>query len=241
MTMDPVFRKSAGGDVDGVHQLARYVNGADQCSTSDAGLPPPVDPCRFTTCGAGGECFLVDAPEGGTADSIAACACVPGATARMTYDPAGVPTVVCQDLRMSFLNPGDRGADGTVLPDPCAGFDCGMGRCESVNLTPTCVCDRGAVAVGSVADDGTRRTTCQPPQAGTVPVAFYSRRLPDLPSTLPGGREVDTPASDHGSKSSGGLCTVSAVRSPAGDRAVEWVGLAMAAVAAGLRRRKAQS
>jgi hypothetical protein len=213
------------------------VNGEDQCLSGDGGLPPPIDPCRFTTCGAGGECFLVDAPDGGATGTVAACACVPGATARTTFDPSGTATVVCQDRRMSFLNPGDVGTDGTRLPDPCAGFECGLGRCEAVNLTPTCICDRGAVAVASLGEDGTRRTTCQAPK-NAVPAAFYTRRLPALPAALPGGRVIDMPDEPRSSRSrGGGLCTVGNTGAPSGPGAASWASLALAAALARWRRR----
>jgi hypothetical protein len=120
------------------------------------------------------------------------CACVPGATARATFAPDGSPTVICQDGRMSFLNAGDRdAATGDVLPDACAGFDCGEhGQCTAMNMTPTCVCDQGYVAVGTIdSTSGARRMRCEAPSEG-VPTDFYEKRLPALPVELPGGREV---------------------------------------------------
>jgi hypothetical protein len=58
-----------------------------------------------------------------------------------------------------------------------------------MNLTPTCVCDQGYVAVGQIASDGTRRMNCVKP-AEAVPADFYAHTLPALPQALPGGREV---------------------------------------------------
>jgi len=58
-----------------------------------------------------------------------------------------------------------------------------------MNLTPTCVCDQGYVAVGSVSDTGARSMNCVKP-GELVPAAFYSNSLPALPEALPGGREV---------------------------------------------------
>jgi MYXO-CTERM domain-containing protein len=122
---------------------------------------------------------------------VAGCACWAGATARLTTAPDGSTTVICQDGRLSFLNPGDREDDGVeTLPDPCAGFSCGdNGQCISMNLTPTCVCDQGYVAVGQIDSDGARKMNCvKPTQA--VDAAFYANTLPALPKELPGGREV---------------------------------------------------
>jgi MYXO-CTERM domain-containing protein len=123
---------------------------------------------------------------------VPGCACWAGATARLTYAPDGTTTVVCQDGRLSFLNPGDSDdqGGGEVLPDPCAGFSCGSnGQCIAMNLTPTCVCDQGYVAVGQIDTDGTRKMNCVKPTAA-VPAAFYAHTLPALPEALPGGREV---------------------------------------------------
>jgi hypothetical protein len=123
---------------------------------------------------------------------IAGCACLPGATARPTLAPDGSPTIICQDGRLSFLNPGDRETESSdVLPDACAGFSCGLnGQCVAMNLTPTCVCDQGFVAVPAVTSSAALRgVTCvRPPEA--VPANFYEGRLPPLPDDLPGGRQV---------------------------------------------------
>jgi len=196
MTSDPVFGRTTLGDVAREHQLSRFVDGIDQCAE---GVRASTDPCDFATCGAGGLCrgvSLADATAssmGMSAEAIApGCACLPGATARATFAPDGSPTVICQDGRMSFLNAGDRDEQtGEVLPDACAGFDCGEhGQCTAMNMTPTCVCDQGFVAVGSIdMTTGTRRTRCEAPTEA-VPSDFYEKRLPALPSELPGGREV---------------------------------------------------
>jgi hypothetical protein len=124
-------------------------------------------------------------------DPVAGCACLAGATARLTFAPDGSTTVICQDGRLSFLNPGDREAEGLdVLPDPCAGFSCGSnGQCIAMNLTPTCVCDQGFVAVGQMDSAGTRKMNCVAPSS-QVPASFYANTLRQLPPTLPGGREV---------------------------------------------------
>ncbi|HEU4577638.1 MAG TPA: DUF2330 domain-containing protein, partial [Polyangiaceae bacterium] len=199
MTSDPVFGRSVEGDVSTNHQLSRYVDGVDQCP-----MDPKIstDPCDFATCGAAGLCRPVPvantgmpAVTNGSVDPsapVAGCACWAGATARLTYAPDGSTTVVCQDGRLSFLNPGDsdQQGGGEVLPDPCAGFSCGSnGQCIAMNLTPTCVCDQGYVAVGQIASDGTRKMNCVKP-AEAVPATFYANTLPALPDELPGGREV---------------------------------------------------
>jgi hypothetical protein len=199
MGVDPTFHKTTKGDVSNVHRLERMVDGVDQC----AAQPKPRDPCRFASCGAGGICRPVMlAGTGITAEPVAACGCLDGAAARTTFDPASlslqtqagtspVAAVVCQDLRMSFVNPGDTMADGQVMPDPCIGFDCGpQGECTTVNMTPTCVCDAGYVAHGAIDAEGTRTTTCSKPMVA-VPMEFYAQRLPDLPSSLPTSRHVD--------------------------------------------------
>ncbi len=189
MTSDPVLGLSAAGDVDNDHQLSRFVDGVDQCSMDGS---VSTDPCDFATCGAGGFCRAVPAADtgmgGAPAALVAGCACLPGATARPTFAPDGSPTVICQDGRLSFLNPGDRESDAAeVLPDACAGFSCGdNGQCVAMNMTPTCVCDQGFVAVSTGAARG--MTCLQPPEL--VPASFYEGRLPALPAELPGGREV---------------------------------------------------
>lgn len=58
-----------------------------------------------------------------------------------------------------------------------------------MNLTPTCVCDQGFVAVGTPRSDGSPQMTCiEPPML--VPLTFYQAALPTLPDNMPGGRDV---------------------------------------------------
>jgi hypothetical protein len=199
MTSDPVFGRTTLGDVGRQHQLSRVVDGIDQCAED---VRASTDPCDFATCGAGGLCRRVSLSDdaasamGMSAEVVVpGCACLPGATARATFAPDGSPTVICQDGRMSFLNAGDRDeATGAVTPDACAGFDCGEhGQCSAMNMTPTCVCDQGFVAVGSFDANGARSMRCLEPTE-TVPSDFYEKRLPQLPEALPGGREVVVPA-----------------------------------------------
>ncbi len=190
MTFDPIFGRSAGEDVSRARQLSRVVDGVDQC----ADVAVSADPCTFATCGAGGICRPVTQVDtNGTETTVAACGCVPGATARTTFAPDGSPTVICQDQRMSFLNPGDQAAGAEALPDPCATFSCGdNGSCVPVNMTPTCVCNQGFVAVAALNAEGMRLTTCAAPDAA-IPESFYNQRLPELPPEIPGGRPVDVP------------------------------------------------
>jgi hypothetical protein len=191
MTSDPIFGASALADVSRNHDLSRVVDGVDQCPSASS---PSKDECDFTTCGAAGFCRSVSGSERSAgAPAVTGCACLPGATARVTTAPDGTATVVCQDARLSFLNPGDRGNDDAeVLADPCAEFSCGgHGQCVPVNLVPTCVCDQGYVAVGSFAGPpgSSPVLSCVTPRSW-VPVSFYSAALPALPDDLPGGREV---------------------------------------------------
>lgn len=191
MTSDPVFGRSALDDVSREHQLSRFVNGLDQCSED---FRISVDPCDYNTCGAGGLCRSVGGDENGVG-AVAACACIPGATARPMLAVDGSATVICQDGRLSFMNPGDRqGADGEVLSDPCAEFSCGdNGSCIAMNMRPTCVCDQGFVAKGEFDDAGLRQTRCvQPDEA--IPGDFYQKRLAALPTALPGGRVIEVVA-----------------------------------------------
>jgi hypothetical protein len=195
MTTDPIFGRSTLGDVSGQHQLSRVVNGIDQCP---ADRQTSTNPCDFATCGAAGFCRPVPGSVGdaqaqfGSNDTrLAGCACLPGATARVTRAPDGSPTVICQDGRLSFLNPGDREDDSAeALPDPCATFSCGEhGQCVAMNLTPTCVCDQGYVAIGTLTSDGASQMICvEPPEL--VPASFYVKALLALPDALPGGRDV---------------------------------------------------
>ena len=212
MTTDPTFRRTAGGDVDRTRMLSRYVDGRDLCDIYDPETwerrPDVTTACDFTTCGAGGYCALVENADGTT---TAGCACIPGMTARTTLDPMGRATVICQDMRMSFLNPGDREAPGeTPLPDPCVGFDCGAGgSCVAMNMTPTCQCGEGLVAIGNIAEDGTRSTRCTTPTT-EIPDDFYQRRPVALPAALPGGRDVVVPPPTYGAAGGGGCSATGA-------------------------------
>jgi hypothetical protein len=188
MTSDPLFGRApdSAGDVGRFRMIPAPEGMCD--SWFDGGESRPVKPCELATCGAGGLCRDVETDDG---TLVEACACVPGATARTTFDPEGRVTVVCQDMRMSFLNPGDRATpEEAPLTDPCVGYDCGPGgECVAMNMTPTCRCDVGWVARGWIDDAGDRQTRCAEP-VEPVPYDFYTQRLADLPDELPGGRAV---------------------------------------------------
>jgi len=227
MTSDPIFRRSAGADVERWREVP-YAEDDDSCGWGRGDEADAFSPCDFIACGAGGTCGEVTQADGST---VAGCACVPGATARTTIAPDGTATVACQDMRMSFLNPGDREVPGaTPLPDPCVGFDCGAGTCVPMNMTPTCVCDRGLVAVGDIDfDAGTRTTECLRPD-NPIATGFYAERLPERPLNLPGGREVDAPAPAPSSFGGGGCA--------AGGSSSAGFGLALLGLALVRRRRR---
>ena len=87
------------------------------------------------------------------------------------------------------------------------------GTCVAMNMTPTCVCEAGSVAVGSVdAASGLRQTDCVAPTVA-VPEDFYDWRLPDLPAELPGGREVLVPDPPERTVGGGG-CSASGAPAP---------------------------
>jgi hypothetical protein len=181
MTYDPLFKRSSKGDVDRFHSVTQ---------NNECVQPQPPDPCAFTACGSLGLCRTL-------ADKSAACACAPEATARTTFVPSltgqVTTTVSCVDKRLSFLNPGDKNAAGEALPDPCVDVDCGgHGKCVPMNMTPTCECDRGYVAQGSVDAQGNRVTTCKMPSVA-VPDNFYNRRAMPRDPSLPVGRDDVVP------------------------------------------------
>ena len=185
MTYDPLFRQSDKPDVPREHMLPYD---AVQCSPA---ANTPVEPCDFSACGGLGLCSKAYDLSVSKSAVVLACACAPGSTARTTFDPAGQPTVTCQDQRMSFINPGEADMTGVVFPDPCVGYSCGQyGRCVAMNLTPTCECQQGFVAIGGLMNDGTtRRTECVAP-LNAVPKSFYNRRPPALAAGMTAGRVV---------------------------------------------------
>ena len=198
MATDPMFRRSLAPDVSRMHQLSRYVGGVDMCPDNGGSTQPPA--CDFTTCGAGGLC--AEDPNG-----QAGCACVDSATARAVAGANGSNTVVCQDERMSFVNPGDIDvATGMPLADPCLAASCGgHGRCVSMNMTPTCKCDRGFVAVAQA--DGS--LNCAAPRS-PIPNNFYAR---DLPAPAHPGRDVSGPPSPANT-ASGCACAIPVGNTP---------------------------
>ncbi|HJL02049.1 MAG TPA: DUF2330 domain-containing protein [Polyangiaceae bacterium LLY-WYZ-15_(1-7)] len=225
MTSDPIFRRSAGGDVQRWRSIP-LPEGVDECGWRGPSEADAASPCDFTACGAGGRCAEVAMGD----DVVAGCACVPGATARTTVGPDGQPTIACQDMRMSFLNPGDREVPGaTPLPDPCVGFDCGEGSCVAMNMTPTCVCEQGLVAIGTIDDEGTRSTRCVEPRA-PIPATFYGQRLPERPAALPAGRDVEVPEPAV-TVGGGGGCSAGG----SGGAGLAWLGLGLGLL---IRRRR---
>jgi hypothetical protein len=252
MTSDPIFGASERGDVPQARALSRVVDGVDQCASASSGS---TDECDFTTCGAAGICRSVSGSERSPGSpAITGCACLPGATARVTTAPDSTATVICQDARLSFLNPGDQGNDAAeVLPDPCAGFSCGgHGQCVPVNLAPTCVCDQGYVAVGGFAGPpgSSPQLSCVAPRSW-VPVSFYNAALPALPDDLPGGRDVTLsdgsfplPRFNAAAAATEGGCALAPLteRSKQGERSGGWGWLCAGAALAlsQLRRRTAK-
>jgi hypothetical protein len=181
MTYDPVFKRSSKGDVARQRELP-FVR---ELCDSDLGNDR-VDPCEFNPCGKYALCRSTMDDLG---VKVAACACAPGLTARAV--PAnlsgGIATSVsCIDERLSFLNVGDRGPAGDVLPDPCVGVDCGEnGKCVNMNMTPTCECKTGFVARPK--RNSETALTCVKPSLA-IPSSFYGVRTPA--TGLPEGREV---------------------------------------------------
>ena len=164
MSSDPIFRRSAEGERPRLREI-----------DTDCSEIATTEPCEFMACGEYGTCATVEGPDG----PVAGCACLPGMTARTTMDPYGVATVSCIDTRMSFVNPGDRETpEATPLPDACAGFDCEAGTCVPMNGTPTCACDAGFVAVGTMDLESRERTTrCVAPIEPVDP-GFYESEGP---------------------------------------------------------------
>jgi MYXO-CTERM domain-containing protein len=231
MASDPIFGR-APDSLGNVGRFRTIPMPADQCDDLwwGGGGTTTVMPCDFATCGAGGLCRNVATEAGGVVEG---CACVPGATARTTFDPQARTTVICQDMRMSFLNPGDRSTpDESPLPDPCVGFDCGPGgECVAMNMTPTCQCAVGLVAIGWINEAGDRRTRCADP-LDPVPYSFYLGRLPDLSPSLTPGREVTIVEPDLPGISGGG-CAVAPAGAPVG-----WAWFALGALGLGVARRR---
>jgi hypothetical protein len=151
---------------------------------------------------------------------VAACACAPGLTARAVPDSLNPgPGVTCIDERLSFLNVGDRGPAGDVLPDPCVGVSCGEnGTCVNMNMTATCECKTGFVARPKRRNESA--LTCVKPTLA-IPSSFYGLRMPE--SSLPTGREVhvvevdapSSPVSSPASSKSPSSCSASAAAEPA--------------------------
>lgn len=225
MVQDPVFKRVEDGEgVDRVRRLSRQVDGRDMCPVP--GEPREVvDPCEFSTCGAKGMCRQVSMED---REPVAGCACAAGTTARSTTATDGTQTVICQDQRLSFVNPGivDMvGGASVVMEDPCESVKCGPGAtCVAMNMTPTCVCAKGMVAVAGASEQG---TTCVVPDAA-IPEEFYLQPVQELDPSQEIGRDevvmvadtpegVELPTMSMGELGGGGGfegCTVRQARRP---------------------------
>lgn len=159
MTIDPLFGPHPGPDVPREMQLARIVDGEDMCLTEG------LTPCDHALCG-NGTCSVVSLD--GFPYRGAACDCPEGTTARASFDPLGQMSVACVDPARSLIDPGDMAGGDAPVGDPCGAYDCGLGTCVAVSLTPTCDCDEGAVAVGLRDTDGSRITRCVMPDDTVV-------------------------------------------------------------------------
>lgn len=191
MTVDPLFVARGGDDVPREVYLSRIVDGEDMCLTEG------LDPCDFALCG-NGTCSIVTTD--GWPYRIAACDCVPGTVARASFDPLGSVTVACVDPAGSLIGPGDTTVPGgPPLGDPCSTYDCGLGSCTPVSMTPTCECEDGAVAIGLLGTDRIRITRCVRPDDVVTPPPPPPMRMDAGTSGMP-----DAGASDAGALSPGG-------------------------------------
>lgn len=222
MTVDPMFSPHGGPDVPREVQLERFVDGEDMC------LGGGLRACHYALCG-NGEC--TDLRAEGFAYEIAGCECVGGTVARATFGPLGDVTVACVSPEGSLIGPGDE--EG--LGDPCETYDCGAGTCVPVNMTPTCDCDDGAVAIGYRETDGRRITRCVgPDEVITVPEPPRPRPPPAMDADAGTARDAGAPigALSPGVTPGGGGCACDVGATGGGSAA--WL-LALAAL--WLRRR----
>lgn len=126
---DPAFRPhpQTGFRVPALLDLSGHAS-LQVCNETVLAREP--QPCGHVYCGQRSECLVVDGE--------AACRC-PEDTAATIIDSAdGQPQVTCAAAL---------GVRPEVLPDPCAGLDCGLGSCEASGSRALCACDAGAVAV----------------------------------------------------------------------------------------------
>jgi MYXO-CTERM domain-containing protein len=242
MTYDPLFKRSTKGDVARQRELPFIKELCDTDSTNDG-----VDPCDFNPCGAYAMCRSSTDDDG---LKVAACACAPGLTARAVPDTANAglgTSVTCIDERLSFLNVGDRGPAGDVLPDPCVGVDCGEnGKCVNMNMTATCECKTGFVA--RARRRNASPLTCVKPTLA-IPSSFYGLRMPE--SSLPTGREVHvvevegpsapaTPPASSTPSSSSPSSSSSSCSAAVGQQRAPWAAaLGMLLLGVAIRRRRA--
>ncbi len=216
MFIDPIFARTAGGDVSNVHTLsfsnvehcADYggggggvPQGAAPGADADAGAPDSADAgavdsltaqenaaCEFQACGASGKCAL--AADQNNGPSIG-CACADGTLARAMVDttsPSGI-RVACGDIRMNFTDTSLPGTDNPFA-DPCAGFSCGdHGECVSLNGSPSCRCEQGLIAVASLdytTANPVAKTTCVAPAKAIDPEFYAQTAVPEPQLPYPG-------------------------------------------------------
>jgi hypothetical protein len=119
--------------------------------------------CAAVYCGPGGACALTAAGAG--------CACGPDFVAQRFIDLDGRPSVTC----VPEVPTCDLRAGGDVLPDACAGVQCGLGTCLDRNGVAVCDCDAGAAAVTGVATS---------PRCDAITASTLSRGAEDFSEPL---------------------------------------------------------
>jgi uncharacterized protein (TIGR03382 family) len=114
-----------------------------------------------------------------TPDGAAACACNADFVAQRFLDLDTKPSVTC----VPRVPPVDLRADGNVLPDACAGVDCGLGQCADRNGIAVCDCNSGAAAVVGI----NTYPRCEPiaTLTGSPGAQDYSEPLRDLDVCAP--------------------------------------------------------
>ncbi len=137
MSMDPAF-----GGV-GLRPVSRLFL---QGSRSDLGrcVDDIIDTNTWQDIEAIADCASVYCGKGTCAatEAGAGCACDAGFVAKMFTDLDGEPSVTC----VPDTPPVNLGQD-IVLPDVCAGQDCGDGACLEIGGFPVCRCDGATAAV----------------------------------------------------------------------------------------------
>lgn len=140
MTFDPQFEADFGALETGRLQLRATQPSLRQCPAAVIDQPRLAEidgdqGCAATYCGTAGQC-AVTARGGG-------CDCGAGTVAQVFTDLDGKTSVTC----VPQVPTCDLRAGGDVLPDACAGVDCGAGQCHDRNGIAVCACDAGTAAV----------------------------------------------------------------------------------------------